>query len=74
MERIIQGDVFAALPTLDAGSVHTVVTSPPYWGLRTYLPGVVQLKRNLSPEKQREVIAELERLGIKPISDIQQIG
>jgi DNA modification methylase len=30
------GDCLAALPAIPAGSVHTVVTSPPYWGLRDY--------------------------------------
>jgi DNA modification methylase len=30
------GDVRDVLPTLDAGSVQCVVTSPPYWGLRNY--------------------------------------
>jgi len=33
---IYQGDVRDVLPTLDAGSVQCVVTSPPYWGLRDY--------------------------------------
>jgi len=30
------GNVFDILPTLPAGSVNCVVTSPPYWGLRDY--------------------------------------
>jgi len=30
------GNVLDILPTLDAGSVNCVVTSPPYWGLRDY--------------------------------------
>ena len=30
------GDVRDVLPTLPAESVHCVVTSPPYWGLRDY--------------------------------------
>lgn len=34
--RILQGDVRAVLPTLADESVHCVVTSPPYWGLRDY--------------------------------------
>jgi DNA modification methylase len=34
--RILTGDCRAILPTLDAGSVHCVVTSPPYFGLRDY--------------------------------------
>ena len=33
---IYQGDTRDVLPTLDAGSVQCVVTSPPYWGLRDY--------------------------------------
>ena len=27
--RVIEGDVLAVLPTLEAGSVHTCITSPP---------------------------------------------
>lgn len=35
------GHVLDVLPTMGAGSVHCVVTSPPYWGLRDYgLPPV----------------------------------
>ena len=33
---IHQGCVLNVLPTLEAGSVHCCVTSPPYWGLRDY--------------------------------------
>ena len=36
MTEIHTGDVRDVLPTLDAGSVQCVVTSPPYWGLRDY--------------------------------------
>ena len=34
--RILQGDCREQMRTLDAGSVQCVVTSPPYWGLRSY--------------------------------------
>ncbi|MGI9504550.1 MAG: DNA methyltransferase, partial [Geminicoccaceae bacterium] len=34
--RILQGDVRDMLATLPDESVHCVVTSPPYWGLRDY--------------------------------------
>lgn len=34
--RILIGDAIDRLRTLDAESVHCVVTSPPYWGLRDY--------------------------------------
>ena len=33
---LIEGDVLDVLPTLDAESVNTVITSPPFWGLRAY--------------------------------------
>jgi len=33
---IYTGDCLTILPTLPAQSVHCVVTSPPYWGLRDY--------------------------------------
>ena len=34
--RILHGDALTMLRTLPADSVHCVVTSPPYWGLRDY--------------------------------------
>lgn len=36
--RILQGEVREMLRTLPADSVDVVVTSPPYYGLRSYLP------------------------------------
>lgn len=33
---ILHGDVLAMLATLEDESIHCVVTSPPYWGLRDY--------------------------------------
>ncbi len=36
--QIIEGDVFDILPTIPAGSIDAVCTSPPYWMLRSYLP------------------------------------
>ena len=42
--RILYGDALASLQTLDAGSVQCCVTSPPYWGLRSYLPADHPLK------------------------------
>ena len=36
IHRILQGDVLAGLATLPDESVHCVITSPPYWGLRAY--------------------------------------
>ena len=34
--NLIQGDCIEVMRTMDAGSVQTCVTSPPYWGLRDY--------------------------------------
>src|SRR5437660_11402761 len=34
--QILQGDALAVLKTLASDSVHCVVTSPPFWGLRDY--------------------------------------
>ncbi len=34
--EVLQGDVMIRLADLQDGSVHCVVTSPPYWGLRDY--------------------------------------
>lgn len=36
--RILQGDCREVLKTLESGSVQCCVTSPPYFGLRSYLP------------------------------------
>jgi DNA modification methylase len=33
---VLEGDALKVLKTLEAGSVQTCVTSPPYWGLRDY--------------------------------------
>lgn len=53
--RILQGDVLLRLRELPDESVHCVVTSPPYWGLRDY--GVEgQIGLEATPE---EFIAKL---------------
>ena len=45
---VLHGDCRAVLPTLDAGSVQCCVTSPPYYGLRSYLP-------DGHPDKAKEI-------------------
>jgi DNA modification methylase len=47
--RALSGDCRAILPTLPDESVHCVVTSPPYWGLRDY-GAAGQLGMEASPE------------------------
>jgi DNA modification methylase len=49
--RILQGDCRAVLATLPDASVQCVVTSPPYFALRSYLP-------DGHPDKSREVGTE----------------
>ena len=36
--QVFPGDVRTQLDQLPAASVQTIITSPPYWGLRSYLP------------------------------------
>jgi DNA modification methylase len=55
-----QGDVRDILPTLDAGSVQCVVTSPPYWGLRDYgVEGQIGLEP--TPEEYVQTMVEVFR-------------
>ena len=46
--QLLIGDCRSVLKTLPAQSVHCVVTSPPYFGLRSYLP-------NEHPNKELEI-------------------
>lgn len=55
--RIIHGDCRDVLPTLPDQSVHCVVTSPPYWGLRSYLPvGHTDKPREIGQEKRLDCL------------------
>ncbi|MCC7253956.1 site-specific DNA-methyltransferase [Hyphomicrobium sp.] len=48
MIRLLNGDALAMLRTLPSESVHCVVTSPPYWGLRDYgVAGQIGLEQSL---------------------------
>ena len=61
---VIIGDCIAGMKTLDNGSVHTCVTSPPYFGLRSYDESAVQIDPRL-PEKTRLwVLSELRKRGV----------
>jgi DNA modification methylase len=58
--RLLKGDCRAILPTLPAESVHCVVTSPPYWGLRDYgCEG--QLGLEVTPEAYVETMVAVFR-------------
>jgi DNA modification methylase len=42
------------------------VTSPPYFGLRSYMPDAVKLRGDIDPEEMASALKELERLGVQP--------
>lgn len=63
--QILQGDCLQTLPTIESGTVHTCITSPPYFGLRDYgVDGQIGLEQ--SPEayvaKLVEVFREVKRV------------
>jgi len=58
--KIIISDVFDGLAQIEPDSVDCVVTSPPYWGLRKYLPeDAVRLRADLTPEEKTYVLSAL---------------
>ena len=62
---IFCGDSLAVLKTLPGESVQTVVTSPPYWGLRDYaVEGQIGLEKTPVEyvEKMVEVFEEIKRI------------
>ena len=65
--KILQGDALSTLKTLPDESVDMVMTSPPYWALRCYLPDIVKIKGGLSSEKKKDIEKELTLLGIESI-------
>ena len=48
--------------------VQTCVTSPPYFGLRSYMPDAVRLRDDLTEEERNKIEQELAALGVKPYS------
>ena len=67
--RIILGDCIEGMKTLPDGIVSTCITSPPYFGLRSYLPDGVKLREDLTPEQVEYVLTELKNRGIDHISE-----
>ncbi len=50
LDTVICGDVFDKMPEIPTGTVHCVITSPPYWGLRDYgVEGQIGLEK--TPEE-----------------------
>jgi DNA modification methylase len=62
---MLKGDCRAILPTLPDESVHCVVTSPPYWGLRDYgVDGQLGMETSLGAylDTMVEVFREVRRV------------
>lgn len=53
--QLLQGDCIEVLKTLPAGCVHTCVTSPPYFGLRSYGIGTENGEIGLEPTPDQYV-------------------
>ena len=68
MNKIEFGDCRETMRRWAAESVkvQTCVTSPPYFGLRSYMPDAVKLRGDIDPEKLASVLKELDSLGISP--------
>jgi DNA modification methylase len=64
--RILEGDCMDRLRELEPGSIQTVVTSPPYWGIRDLIGTPGQLGLESTPEeyvsKMVEVFREVRRV------------
>jgi DNA modification methylase len=58
------GDALDVARALDDGAADCIVTSPPYFGLRSYLPDGVILRDDLTDNERAYVLSELDRLGI----------
>jgi len=75
--KIIVGDAFDKLPTLESDSVNLVVTSPPYWGFRNYgADGQIGLEKTWQEyvEKLVKVSQEIKRILRKDGSYYLNLG
>lgn len=61
--RLIHGDCIEAMKAMEAETVQCVVTSPPYYGLRSYLPNTVRMKKGAPTW----VADKLKELSVFPI-------
>lgn len=63
------GDVRDVLQKMikDGVKVNSIVTSPPYWGLRQYMDnGIVTVNRSLTPAKRKKISKEIAFSGAIP--------
>ena len=72
--QILEGDVLERLAELPDGSVHCVVTSPPYWGLRDYkVAGQIGLEATPAEyiAKMVAVFREVRRVLRSPLQALE---
>ena len=62
--RILVGDCRDVMRRLPDASVQCCVTSPPYFGLRSYDENSVRIDPSLSDERRAWLLAELKRRGV----------
>lgn len=62
--EIITGDCREVLRSLPAQSVHCCVTSPPYFGLRSYDENSVRIDPSLDQQTAEWLMGELVKRGI----------
>lgn len=62
--EVMAGDCLESLKSLPEQMIQTCVTSPPYFGLRSYDEGAVTVNPKLHKDTQKWVEDELERRGI----------
>jgi len=64
VNKIYNIDATEGAKALPDNSINCCVTSPPYYGLRSYVPDMVQLKNN-APQW---VLDKLKEMNIKQVS------
>ena len=72
MNMIEIGDCRETMRSWAAAGIRaqTCVTSPPYFGLRSYMPDAVKLRGDIDPEKLASVLKELDSLGIRGVEPV----
>lgn len=66
MLKIITADAINGLQQIENEICDTCITSPPYYGLRQYLPtGSMVLRKDLTQKEIQFVQDELEKVGVK---------
>ena len=67
--HIIIGDCITGMKTLPDGCVHTVITSPPYYGLRDYDGGDSEIGGEETPEQYVQKMVEVFREARRILRD-----